>query len=208
MAKTRKVQKTLKRDGRPSLNPDAFKPNTMRRGVNGYWWTVIEAQDVRWRDDQSLFTNVDPNAKHVWAPFGNHATKNGKTRHRRWKMEMTDERRKALENDGIITVAFDLTPGCEKSGNLPTRCDLEHEAQPTQKLLEATGWSFGLFDYATAPTDPYKYIHTYEGGLATMKAAVAILKKHYDGHKKAGGISKFRITTATNKEVMRRDWIF
>jgi hypothetical protein len=119
---------------------------------------------------------------------------------------LTDERRQAIENDGIITVAFDLTPGCEKSGKLPKSCDLENEAQHTQKPLEATGWSFSLFDYATAPTDPYKYIHTYEGSLATMKAAVAILKKHYEAHK--SGVSKFRITTATNKEVMRQHWIF
>jgi len=190
------------------LNPDAFKPNTVRRGVNGYWWTVIEAQDVRWRDDQSLFKNVDPDAKHVWMPLGNHATKNGKTRHKRWKLEMTDERKKALENDGIITVAFDLTPGCEKSGNIPKRCDLEREASHTQKPLRRTGWSFGLFDYATAPTDKYKYIHTYEGPLTAMKATVAALKKHYTEHKQAEAISKFRITTETYKEVTKRHWDF
>lgn len=205
MAKTRKAQKAK----RPSLNPDAFKPYTMRRGANGYWWTVIEAQDVRWRADKALFTDMDPGAKHVWAPVGNHATKNGKTRHKRMKLgAVTDERRKALEEDGIITVAFNLTPGCEKSGKLPKSCDLEHEKMHTQIPLQTTGWSFSLFDYATAPTDTYKYIHTYEGSLATMKAAVAILKKHYDAHKKAMGISAFRITTATNKDVMKQHWIF
>lgn len=210
--KTRKVQKATKtktsRKGRPSLNADAFKPNTVRRGVDGYWWTVIEAQDVRWQDDQSLFADLDPKAQHVWRPHGNHATKNGKTPHKRWKLEMTEERKKALENDGIITVAFNLTPGCEKSGKLPKSCDLEREAMHTQKPLQPTGWSFGLFDYATAPTDTYKYIHTYEGGLDTMKAAVAALKNHYTEHKQEGAISKFRITTETNKEVMKRHWDF
>ena len=113
-----------------------------------------------------------------------------------------------MENDGIITVAFDLTPACEKSGTIPKRCDLEREAAHTSSLLKKSAWSFGLFDYATAPTDKYKYIHTYEGPLTAMKATVAALKKHYGEHKQAGAVSKFLITTETNKDLMKRLYQF
>lgn len=193
--------------GQPSLNPDAFKPNTVRKGVDGYWWTVIKTEDVRWLFSPR-FMPANSNAQHTWMPIGDHTTKNGRTRHKRMKLEMTDERKKALENDGIITVAFDLTPACEKSGKIPKSCDLEREAAHTSSLLKKTAWSFGLFDYATAPTDKYKYIHTYEGPLTSMEATVAALKKHYTEHKQAGAISKFRITTETNKELTKRHYKF
>ena len=44
--KTRKTQTQTQAKGQPSLNPDAFKPNTVRKGVDGYWWTVIKTEDV------------------------------------------------------------------------------------------------------------------------------------------------------------------
>jgi hypothetical protein len=193
--------------GQPILNPDMFKPNTVRKGVNGYWWSVVEAADMRYQDPVR-FKALDPRVEHVWFPLGDHSTKNGKPVLKRMKLEMNEEQRNALENNGIITVSFNLMPTCEKSGKLPKRCDLEHEATHLSVPLRKTAWTFGLFNYASAPTDTYKYIHTYEGSLDSMKTAVAILNKHYEKHKQEGSISQFHITTETYKESMARMWDF
>jgi hypothetical protein len=187
------------RDGKPSVSPNSLKVNTVRRGRNGYWWIVVKADDVRYSIRPPLA------AIHIWMPLGNHKVKNGQTRQKR--MEMPDDMKERLDDGGIIQVLFNLTPHCEKTGKLPKTCDLEKAWKHLSKPLQHTEWSsLHSYEYASNPTDTYKYIHTYNGSLKAMKEVEAVLAKHYGQHKRDGGISEFTIKATSRKDYMKQFW--
>ncbi len=115
------------------------------------------------------------------------------------KLEMTDELKHSIENDGMIRVSFELTPECEKRGDLPKRCSLDDERTV---LRHKTGWAFAMHDYARDPTD-YRYTYSYEGDRKNTKKYAAILKKRFEQYKREGAISAFRITSATIEDAMK-----
>ena len=185
--------------GQPAVDPGAFKENTVRRGVNGYWWITTKA----------LYAGHPENKGLLWMPLGNHATKNAKTRRvQRMKVALSNEDKIALEKLGNIRVSFNLTTKCEKSGKLPKLCDLEHEAKHLFKPLQKTEWIFSGFDYAVSPKEPYKYVHLFGGPLKRMEEVVALLKKHYAEHTAEGSISKAHILAEEHTEAMKRSWFW
>lgn len=194
VGKTRKAQKTNK--GEPTLNPNAVKVNTVRRGTNGYWWSAVKSYDP----------NVSENERdNLWVALGTHTRKQPVWK--KTKIEMNEYLQNSLNNDGVIKVSFNLTPGCEKSGELPKSCDLEREGRAKHNPVKRVGWTFTAYDYASLPTDKYKYVHNYGGSLAKMDKAVAMLKKHYGEHKRTGAITNFCIKTETFRETQERLWI-
>jgi len=181
--------------GEPTINASAFKENTVRLGTNGYLWIV-----VNWAPGAN---GPQPNK---WQALGNHNKK--KYTMKKIKLEMNEFEQEKIDNNGVIKVSFNLTPRCEKSGELPKGCDLELEGRPKLNPLKKTrSWHFTYYDYAATPTDKYKYMHSYEGALTKMDMAVDMLKKRYGEHKRAGEISDFKIETQTYKEQMERIYI-
>jgi hypothetical protein len=193
--KKKGAAKTPTETGEPTIDPNAFKENTVRLGTNGYLWIV-----VNWTPGA---IGPQPNK---WQALGNHTKK--KYALKKLKIEMNEFEQNKLDNNGIIKVSFNLTPRCEKAGKLPKGCDLELEGRPKLNPLKKTrSWHFTYYDYASVPTDKYKYMHSYEGALATMDIAVDMLKKHYGEHKRAGEISNFNIESQTYKKWMAEIYI-
>jgi len=193
--KTKKQNQNKSQVGEPTINANAFKENTVRLGTNGYLWIV-----VNWTPGA---IGPQPNK---WQALGNHTKK--KYTLKKLKLDMNEFEQEKLDNNGIIKVSFNLTSRCEKSGELPKGCNLELEGRPKLNPLKKTrSWHFTYYDYASAPTDKYKYMHSYEGALATMDMAVDMLEKHYGEHKRAGEISDFKIESQTYKKRMAEIYI-